>query len=56
VLLSVAVLVGVPLVSFLPSWEGAGLFAVLNARLSERGRAAVRQSLTRPADATVGWE
>jgi hypothetical protein len=46
----------VPLVSFLQSWEGAVLLAVLKARLSERGRAAVRQSLTRLADATVGWE
>jgi hypothetical protein len=65
VAVSVTLLIGVPLVNLLPSWEGAGLWiliggvgllAVLVASMLERGKAAVRKTMTRLADATVGWE
>ena len=63
--MSVVLLIGVPLVWLLPSWQGAGLWvligalgliAVLVASMLERGKAVARKTLTRLADATVGWE
>jgi hypothetical protein len=65
VLLAVALLVGVPLVSLLPSWEGAGLWVliggvglvvILVAVFLEQGRAAARSGLARFARTTTGWE
>ncbi|HET6968845.1 MAG TPA: hypothetical protein VFI44_11225, partial [Ornithinibacter sp.] len=65
VLLAVALLVGVPLVRLLPSWEGAGLWVliggvglvvILVAVFLERGKAAARSGLARFSRTTSGWE
>lgn len=65
VLTSLVLLIGVPLVDLLPSWEGAGLWvliggvglaAVLIASMIERGRAALHQGMRRVAEVTSGWE
>ncbi|HSO65727.1 MAG TPA: hypothetical protein VLQ78_11575 [Ornithinibacter sp.] len=65
VLVAVALLVGVPLVQLLPSWEGAGLWVliggvglvvILVAVFLERGKAAARSGLARFAETTSGWE
>ena len=65
VLVGVALLVGVPLVSLLPSWEGAGLWVliggvglvvILVAVFLEQGKAAARSGLSRFAHTTSGWE
>jgi len=65
VLLAVLILVAVPLVQLLPSWEGAalwvliavvGLVAVLVAAFLERGKAAARKGLARFAEVTQDWE
>ena len=65
VLASVVVLVAVPLVGLLPSWEGAGLWvliaavglvALLVASFLEQGKIAARKGLSRFGEATVGWE
>ncbi|MDN5791062.1 MAG: hypothetical protein L0H25_09370, partial [Micrococcales bacterium] len=62
---SVLLLVAVPLVMLLPSWQGpllwaaiaaVGLAAVLAAALVERGKAVGRKVLLGFADATDGWE
>ncbi|GAA2154437.1 hypothetical protein GCM10009826_14580 [Humibacillus xanthopallidus] len=62
---SVVLLIGVPLVGLLPSWQGAGLWvligglgliAVLIASMLERGKAVARKTMTRLAEATAGWE
>jgi hypothetical protein len=59
------VLVAVPLVRLLPSWEGAGLWvliaglglaAVLAASLMERGKVATRNGVARFGTLTAGWE
>ena len=64
-LLALLLLVAVPLVQLLPSWEGAalwaliaviGLGAVLVAAFLERGKAAARHGLTRFKEATADWE
>ena len=64
-LLALLLLVAVPLVQLLPSWEGAalwaviavvGLAAVLVAAFLERGKAAARHGLTRFKEATSDWE
>lgn len=65
VAISLGLLIGLPLVNLLPSWEGAGLWvliggvgllAVLAASLLERGKAAVRKGMARLSEATAGWE
>ncbi|GAA6525308.1 hypothetical protein IDVR_11030 [Intrasporangium sp. DVR] len=64
-LVAVVLLVAVPLVLLLPSWEGAalwvliavvGLVAVLVAAFLERGKVAARKGLTRFKEATADWE
>jgi len=65
VLASLVVLVAVPLVGLLPSFEGAGLWiliaavglgALLVASFLEQGKAAVRQGARRFGEITAGWE
>jgi hypothetical protein len=59
------VLLAVPLVRLLPSWEGAGLWvliaglglvAVVAASLVERGKAVTRKGVARFGTLTAGWE
>ncbi len=65
VLASCVVLVAVPLVGLLPSWQGAGLWlliaavglgALLVASFLEQGKAAARKGVSRFGEATAGWE
>lgn len=65
VLASCVLLVAVPLVGLLPSWQGAGLWvliaavglvALLVASFLEQGKAAARKGLSRFDEVTAGWE